>query len=336
MRTTNFSKELVRAVSAVVVGIFLACMAPNAHAGEFKNVVPTVTTPEECLWNGPYLAFNSGGVFTNYNVGDYTSRVDLTTQFNIAIGATPLKTAGGAVVSPPIATTAPEDIFFLEGGRSNTSAAYIGGVDLGYNFQFGHFVVGPVIGFSGTRTTGGSVASDFQTHTFLITNVPTTSPTGVNATAVEEDTRFLASRHAEQNWSGYAGAQVGFAWQRFLFYATGGGAFSQIDMRTVDFARTEFFDVTGALMSIQRGRVINATNNVLSGWYAGGGMQFCFTDKLRAGLEYRHSDYADRLYKFNHSANQVIFPGATRADASNNEIVFKVSLMLGHLGKTTK
>jgi opacity protein-like surface antigen len=336
MRTTNFSKELVRAVSAVVVGIFLACMAPNAHAGEFKNVVPTVTTPEECLWNGPYLAFNSGGVFTNYNVGDYTSRVDLTTQFNIAIGATPLKTAGGAVVSPPIATTAPEDIFFLEGGRSNTSAAYIGGVDLGYNFQFGHFVVGPVIGFSGTRTTGGSVASDFQTHTFLITNVPTTSPTGVNATAVAESATYRASRHAEQNWSGYAGAQVGFAWQRFLFYATGGGAFSQIDMRTVDFARTEFFDVTGALMSFQQGRVINATNNVLSGWYAGGGMQFCFTDKLRAGLEYRHSDYADRLYKFNHSANLAIFPGATRVDASNNEIVFKVSLMLGHLGKTTK
>jgi outer membrane immunogenic protein len=311
-------------------------MAPNAHAGEFKNVVPTVTTPEECLWNGFYLAFNSGGVFTNFDVGDYTSKVALTTQFNIAIGATPLKTAGGAVVSPPVATTAPADIFFSEGGHSSTSAAYIGGVDLGYNFQFGHFVVGPVIGFSGTKTTAGTLARDNVDDAFLITNVPTTSPTGVNATAVAESATYQASRHAEQDWSGYAGAQVGFAWQRFLFYATGGGAFSQIDMNTVDFVSTEFFDVTGGLMSIQRGRVINATNNVLSGWYAGGGMQFCFTDKLRAGLEYRHSDYADRLYKFNHSANQVIFPGATRVDASNNEIVFKVSVMLGHLGKTTK
>jgi opacity protein-like surface antigen len=336
MRTTNFSKELVCAVSTVVVGIFLACMAPNAHAGEFKNVVPTVTTPEECLWNGPYLAFNSGGVFTNFDVGDYTTKVNLTRQFDIAIGAVPITTSSGAVVSPPPATTTPADIFFLEGGRSNTAAAYIGGADLGYNFQFGHFVIGPVIGFSGTRTTGGSVASDFQTHGFVITNVPTVSPTGVNATAVAEDTRYLASRHAEQDWSGYAGAQVGFAWQRFLFYATGGGAFSEIDMRTVDFAATEFFDVTGAKMGIQRGRVINATNNVLTGWYAGGGMQFCFTDKLRAGLEYRHSDYSDRLYHFTHSPNEAIFPGATRVDVNNNEVIFKVSLMLGHLAKATK
>jgi opacity protein-like surface antigen len=336
MRTTNFSKEPVCAVSAVVVGIFLACMAPNAHAGEFKNVVPTVTTPEECLWNGPYLAFNSGGIFTNFNISDYTSKVALTTQFNNVIGAVPITTAGGVVVSPPVATTPPADIFFLEGGHSSTSAAYIGGADLGYNFQFGHFVIGPVIGFSGTRTTDGSLERDFQTHGFLITNVPTTSPTGVNATSVAQDTRYLASRHAEQDWSGYAGAQVGFAWQRFLFYATGGGAFSQIDMRTDDFASTEFFDATGALMGIRHDRVINATNNVLTGWYAGGGMQFCFTDKLRAGLEYRHSDYGDRLYHFNHSPTEAIFPGATRVGVNNNEIVFKVSLMLGHLGKTTK
>jgi outer membrane immunogenic protein len=336
MRTTNFSKEIVCAISAVVVGIFLAGMAPSAHSGEFKNVVPTVTTPEECLWSGPYLAFNSGGVFTNFNVGDYTTKVALTTQFNSVIGATPITTAGGVVNSPPVATTAPADIFFLEGGSSNTSAAYMGGVDLGYNFQFGHFVIGPVIGFSGTKTTGGSLARDNIDDAFLITNVPTTSPTGVNATAVAESATYTASRHAEQNWSGYAGAQVGFAWQRFLFYATGGAAFSEIDVRTDDFVSTEFFDVTGTLMGIRHDRVINATNNVLTGWYAGGGMQFCFTDKLRAGLEYRHSDYSDRLYHFPHSPTGAIFPGATRVDANNNEVLFKVSIMLGHLGKTTK
>ena len=53
--------------------------------------------------------------------------------------------------SPPAATSA-GNIFFDEGGHSSTAGAYIGGVDLGYNFQFGHFVVGPVIGFSGSAT----------------------------------------------------------------------------------------------------------------------------------------------------------------------------------------
>jgi opacity protein-like surface antigen len=65
-------------------------------------------------------------------------------------------------------------------------------------------------------------------------------------------------------------------------------------------------------------------------------MQFCFTDKLRAGLEYRHSDYGDRLYHFAHSGNEAVFPGATRVSVNNNEVVFKVSIMLGHLGKATK
>src|ERR1700680_5087579 len=100
MRTTNFSKEPVCAVIAVVVGIFLACMAPNAHAGEFKNIVPTVTTPEECLWNGPYLSFNSGAVWTNFDISDYSTKVDLTRQFNEMIGAVPQ-----TGTSPPAATS---------------------------------------------------------------------------------------------------------------------------------------------------------------------------------------------------------------------------------------
>src|SRR3984893_9226888 len=170
MRTTNFSKEIVCAISAVVVGIFLACMAPNAHAGEFKNVVPTVTTPEECLWNGPYLAFNSGGIFTNFNISDYTSKVALTTQFNNVIGAVPITTGGGVVVSPPVAKTPPADIFSLESGHSSKSDASNGGADLRYNCQFVHVVIGPVIVFSGTRTTDGSLERDFQPHGFLITN----------------------------------------------------------------------------------------------------------------------------------------------------------------------
>jgi opacity protein-like surface antigen len=240
--------------------------------------------------------------------------------------------------SPPAATSA-GNIFFDEGGHSSTAGAYIGGVDLGYNFQFGHFVVGPVIGFSGTRTTNGSITRDFQDRFLLISNAPAAAAVGsaAVATAVEEQTTLNSFRHAEQDWSGYAGAQVGFAWQRFLFYATGGAAFSQIDLRAFDQPKTLFFDVTGAQMGpVEKEHALTATNNVLTGWYAGGGMQFCFTDKLRAGLEYRHSDYGDRLYHFAHSTNEAVFPGATRVSVNNNEIVFKVSVMLGHLGKTTK
>jgi opacity protein-like surface antigen len=335
MRTTNFSKEIVCAISAAVAGMFLTFTAPDAHAGEFKNIVPTVTTPEECLWNGAYLAFNAGGVWTNFDISDYTTKVDLTRQFNEATLGLP--TSG---TSPSLATTR-NDIFFTEPSHSSTAGAFIGGADLGYNFQFGHFVIGPVIGFSGTRTTNGSIARDFQSNTVTgltsVANPLAVAPPFAVATAASADTTYTSSRHAEQDWSGYAGAQVGFAWNRLLFYATGGGAFSQIDMRTFDQAKTDFFDVTGARMfKTQIDGVVNATNNVLTGWYVGAGTQFCFTDKLRAGLEYRHADYGDRLYHFRHTTSEAVFPGATRVSVNNNEVVFKVSIMLGHLGKTTK
>jgi len=332
MRTTNFSKEIVCVIAAIVAGMFLTFAAQDAHAGPFKNVVPTVTTPTETMWNGAYLAFNAGGVWTNFDISDYTTRVNLTTQFN----------EGVEKLSQPPATTGTELIFFDTPGHDSTSAAVIGGADLGYNFQFGHFVIGPTIGFQGTRTTDGSLFRDFRSNSIFMTNVPSTSSTGVNATAVAWDTRYTTSRHAEQNWSGNAGVQAGFAWNRLLFYVTGGAAFSQIDMRTFDIAETVFFDETGAPMFVQKDRAPahsfeDANNNVLTGWYAGAGTLFAVTDSIRAGVEYRHNDYGDRLYHFTESTPlRAVHAGATSVDVNNNEVMFKVSIMLGHLSKAAK
>ncbi len=335
MRTTNFSKEIVCAIAAVVAGMFLTFTAPDAHAGPFKNVVPSVTTETEYMWNGAYLAFNAGGIWTNFDHSGYDSRVNLTTQFNEGVN----KVTPG---SPP-ATTPDAFIFFAEPGHTSTSAAVIGGADLGYNFQFGHFVIGPTFGFQGTRTTNGSLERDFHSNSILITNVPSAPPAGAtNATATAWDTTFTGSRHAEQNWLGNAGVQAGFAWRRLLFYVGGGAAFSQIDVRSFDIAKTAFFDETGALMVIQKDRAPahsfeDATNNVLTGWYLAAGTQFAITDAVRAGLEYRHNDYGDRLYHFTSSTPlRAVHPGATSVDVNNNEVMFKVSIMLGHLSKTTK
>jgi outer membrane immunogenic protein len=333
MRTTNFSKEIVCAISAVVAGVFLALTASNAHAGPSKEIVPSVTPEVEYNWAGPYLAFNSGAVWDNFNISGYDTKVNLTTQFNQLVGALPPSATANST-----ATTG-NNIFFDEPAHSSTSGSYIGGADIGYNFQFGHFVVGPVIGFSGTRATNGSLARDFQSHAVfgLTSTNPTTLATTTAATA---DTTYSTERHVEQDWTGYAGAQVGFAWRRFLFYATGGGAFSEVDVRTFDRVSTTFFDVTGAPIGRQVDRAPqhsfdDAANNILTGWYAGGGMQFAFTDTIRAGLEYRHSDYADRLYHFKQSEPfHAVTPGATRVDVNNNEVLFKVSIMLGHLSKT--
>jgi opacity protein-like surface antigen len=313
----------------MAVGVFLAFAAPNAQAGPLKNVVPTVTTETEYLWGGAYLSMNVGGIWTNYDLGDYTSRVDLTRQFNELIGAVPQ-----TGTSPPQATEF-NQIFFSESGHESTSAAVIGGADVGYNFQFGHFVIGPLFGFQGTRTTNGSLERDFQSNAVTITSPGT-------AAAAFADTTFTGNRHAEQNWLGRAGVQAGFAWRRLFFYVTGGAAFSQIDLRTFDVATTDFFDAAGGMIGRQRDRAPgrsfeDAVNNVLTGWYVGAGTQFALTDVVRMGVEYRHDDYGDRLYHLTESVPfRAVHPGATRVDVNDNQVVFKVSLMLGRLTKAAK
>ncbi|HXX40967.1 MAG TPA: hypothetical protein VEI58_01730, partial [Chthoniobacterales bacterium] len=48
---------------------------------------------------------------------------------------------------------------------------------------------------------------------------------------------------------------------------------------------------------------------------------------------YRHNDYGDRLYHPEaHSGGQV-FPGATRVGLDNNQVLFNVGILLGHLGE---
>jgi opacity protein-like surface antigen len=70
--------------------------------------------------------------------------------------------------------------------------------------------------------------------------------------------------------------------------------------------------------------------DVLTGWYAGGGIQYALNDVVRVGAEYRHCDFGDETVNF-HSGGPV-FPGRTRFDLDSNQVTFRVNIMLGRLG----
>ncbi len=88
-------------------------------------------------------------------------------------------------------------------GFDNTNAAFLGGGQAGYNQQFGWFVLGFEGDFDGTSSS--TTKSLF---------VP----------AFNGDSGFSAERKFESNWiSVRESSRAGFAYDRFLFYATGGG-----------------------------------------------------------------------------------------------------------------
>ena len=88
-------------------------------------------------------------------------------------------------------------------------------------------------------------------------------------------------------WQGSARGRIGYAFDRVLLYATGGVAFANINEH----------DQLGANAAI-----VDNHSATRSGWTAGAGVDFAFTNNLIGRVEYRYADFG----RFNY--NSLIFP----------------------------
>jgi opacity protein-like surface antigen len=320
-----FLERNLRSVSAILCGTVLALAGAvgTVHAGLFN--VPA----EPADWNGIYMGFNAGVAWDHYDVGPYSTALNLDGQFNQIIamlpeGGKPTIDGQGQFIEYFGYTS------FYNDGHSDTDVAPIGGLHFGYNKQFGHFVAGLEFGFEGTQTSKGSESRSFQANfPILRDDEPLLG---------EADTYYEASRRAERNWDGWVGGQLGFAWGRFLFYGKGGYTFADVGVYAADKAKTGFYfgqemvpdqPIGGFIGGVSSRQYTNASD-IMNGWFAGGGTLFALNDKVAIGLEYRHSDFGDEVFRF-HPAHP-IYPGATRVDLSSDQVEFLVNIMLGHLG----
>jgi outer membrane immunogenic protein len=123
-------------------------------------------------------------------------------------------------------------------GGFDTSGGMVGGT-IGYNWQFGTWVVGlegdlDWANVKGTRNTG-----------------------------------CLAGCSTENTWLGTARGRLGYAFDRFLPYITGGAAFGDVQATQPGF--------TGA-------------TNTQVGWTVGAGLEFAIASNWTAKVEYLHYD----------------------------------------------
>jgi outer membrane immunogenic protein len=122
----------------------------------------------------------------------------------------------------------------------NTSGGMVGGT-LGYNWQFGQTVVG------------------------IETDLDWANIKGSGACAFGCETR--------NNWVGTVRGRLGYAWDRFMPYVTGGLAYGNVE------ANPSF------------GFISNDTTNV--GWTIGAGVEFALAQNWTAKVEYLHYDLGD-------------------------------------------
>jgi outer membrane immunogenic protein len=318
------------------------CLSSGANAG----ASPMAIESEPFNWTGFYIGGNIGGLSSNYGFGHYTDTVDVDAQYSEFNAMTSGKITGPHlnVVDGGGATDFGTDSFsFPDTGTtfgSGSNQSFLGGGQIGYNKQFGHWVIGVEGDFQGTSASGKQLSSGFAETTSVIGNPP---PSQFNT--IIADTTLDAVRKAETDWTASLRARFGYAVGPMFFYGTAGLAWTDVKVIATETASTDFFnnfDLTAAATS-PRGGVINngfignqtdtnfskTSDDVQMGWTGGCGAEWAINDKMTLGVEYRHSDYGSHTYHFASNDN-VIFPGDTKVDLDTDQVTLRFNILISH------
>ncbi len=140
---------------------------------------------------------------------------------------------------------------FITNAPGYNSSGIVGGGHLGYNLQFSQFVVGLEGDFEGSGYNGSNAIAGFGGIPF--------------------------SYSTRETLEGSLRGRAGVAWDRALFYATGGLAIGDINNRyTTTVLGTNFTD---------------SDYHTRLGWTVGGGVEYAVTNNWSIRAEYRYTDY---------------------------------------------
>ncbi|WP_230531632.1 outer membrane protein [Microvirga roseola] len=205
--------------SVALFGFAGAASAADLPARAAPPAAPIIAAPPIFTWSGFYVGVNAG-----YGWADNNNR-------SVAVPAGTIPGFAGGTIN-----------YADESGDG-----FVGGGQIGYNYQIGSFVVGLETDIQwadlGADRNGAVVVGDF--------------PASFRAAGVA----------GGLDWFGTVRGRVGVAFDRALIYATGGFAYGGGDT-------DDEFD-----------GLFNENNDVRTGWALGAGLEYAFTNNLTAGIE---------------------------------------------------
>jgi outer membrane immunogenic protein len=191
--------------------------------------------------------------------------------------------------------------------RSQNLSGFIGGGQIGYNWQNGAWVYGIEADMAARDRSRQS--------TFLFPGtVPAT--TGNPFGSINGDNTAFRT---EQGWLGTARARVGQAWSNWLVYGTGGAAFGSTKQ-----------SVTETLVAPNQASFRTVSDRDTSvGWTAGAGAQVGL-GQWSLGLEYLYVDLGKSKITQPATTNTVVFPADTTTVHDTSHILrFKLDYAIG-------
>lgn len=212
-------------------------------------------------WTGFYIGANVGGSWSNEGT-DYS--MPFTAAGNIFTNCG----APAGVVLP--APTSPNP-FDLSGSCSNKSSSFLGGGQIGYNYQSGAVVYGVEADFEWRRLIDRS-------YTRFGSNANTGLPMGSVAT----DTAYFKS---EQGSLGTLRGRIGYAPSNWLLYVIGGLA-----VGNTKHSVTEVLSPGNTCTAVGAGCRNASDDSTKTGWTVGAGAEWAFAQTWSLGVEYLYVD----------------------------------------------
>lgn len=183
-----------------------------------------------------------------------------------------------------------------------------GGGQIGFNYQIRQFVLGLEADWNGM---------DFDNDQFVWANTN-------NFVYVPDDSFSL-----ESEWQSSVRARLGYVYNNWLFYVTGGAAFINVEV-SANFIQT----VSGGITFPP---AAGSDTETITGWTAGLGAEYALTNHVSVGLEYRYSGYGEEDFDLgqldvaaNSSTSFIYSPVTAELESiSTNELLAKINFRFG-------
>jgi outer membrane immunogenic protein len=255
-------------------------------------VYPAAALP--FTFTGFYVGGTVGGAAGSSQYGEMPSGPFMTIV--PSVGSPPLSTVPSAGTPLAAALTNIASV-----GQSSTAPrGVIGGAEVGYNWQIGHFVLGFETDFSGWDMSASSGVVGAGYPAIGVTSMPAGTPCPNSSTskfpncpAAAPGTAFTSTASTSSKWLFTARPRFGFANGNQLLYLTGGLAVSD-----VSFAQSIF--LKGYHQEPGTATLAGATSSVQVGWTAGIGIEYALSWNWLIKAEYLYVSFP------NQSAFQVV------------------------------
>ena len=256
----------------MILGIvFATAVAGSALAADMGMPLKAPSYAPAFSWTGTYVGANVGGVWGSFKTNPATT-----------------DNLSGAVGAP--------------GAMNINNSSVIGGVQAGYNWQIGQYVLG--------------LEQDYQ-FTGLKQTATFAAPAGafLPGDSMAFKTDYLAASRAK----------LGMTWDRTLIYAAGG-------LETGEFDVTSAYVARGAGGSPALG--FTDANKLHFGFNVGAGIDYAVTNNVFVGVEYRYLDLGKETYNLG-----AFTPAGAAAQTVGNsvsmtasEVTARLNFKLGGLG----